>query len=194
MRNITIKWDEQDRANEGWSYDIAEGESGAIDGQAADAIDRICENMSPEEGDHAAIVKAIGAKSGDQVWLDRGPGSLANLAGILGLDNPAAILGAKGGSVRSAAKTAAVRANGAKGGRPNVFQADDGRDWRRVKIVEGPSCMVSSLYWQCTEEAEDEDGNDHTVLHGLFDDDGEKVTLGNCAWRHVRSVGQPSWW
>jgi hypothetical protein len=38
--------------------------------------------------------------------------------------NPAAVaLGRKGGKVRSAAKTAAVRANGAKGGRPRLKPA-----------------------------------------------------------------------
>ena len=41
------------------------------------------------------------------------------------LTSAAALLGRKGGSVRSEAKTAAVRANGAKGGRPRVYTVMD---------------------------------------------------------------------
>lgn len=83
---ITIKWDDQDKANTGWAYDVAGGESGEINGQAADAIDRICENIKAKDGDHAAILEAVGTEAGDQLWLNIGPNSQIDLAALLGLD------------------------------------------------------------------------------------------------------------
>jgi hypothetical protein len=85
-KNITIKWDEQYKANKGWAYDVAGGESGEIDGQAADAIDRICENIEAKDGDYAAILEASGAEAGDQLWLNLGGNSQIDLAVLLGLD------------------------------------------------------------------------------------------------------------
>jgi hypothetical protein len=83
---ITIKWDEQDKSNKGWAYDVAGGESGEINGQAADAIDRICENIAAIEGDGAAIIEATGAEGGDQLWLDLTGNSQIDLAALIGLD------------------------------------------------------------------------------------------------------------
>ena len=84
---IDIRWDEQDPANKGWAYWIEGGESGPIDGKAAAAIDRILENIEPSDGDHQAVIEAVGAEPGDQVWLDVGgmPRHI-DLAAVLGLD------------------------------------------------------------------------------------------------------------
>ncbi len=83
--NITIKWDAQDKANEGWAYTIDGFASGEVNGQAADAIDRICEDIEAKEGDRVAILAAVGAEAGDQLWLDLGQGSRIDLASLFGL-------------------------------------------------------------------------------------------------------------
>ena len=83
---ITIKWDAQDKANAGWAYDIRDGESGEINRQAADAVDRICENMEAIDGDYDAIKEATGAEAGDQLWLDLSGNSQIDLAALMGMD------------------------------------------------------------------------------------------------------------
>ena len=55
--------------------------------------------------------------------------------------NPAAILGAKGGAVRSEAKTASSRANGAKGGRPLSLAA------RRLAALKAAAPELRSYYY-----------------------------------------------
>ena len=45
------------------------------------------------------------------------------------ISNAAAALGRKGGSAKSEAKTAAVRANGAKGGRPGMYSVILSMEW-----------------------------------------------------------------
>lgn len=82
---ITIKWDEQDKANKGWAYDVAGGSSGEINGQAADAVDRICENMEALGGDRDAIIDATDAEAGDQLWLDLGGNAMIDLAELFHL-------------------------------------------------------------------------------------------------------------
>ena len=68
-QNITIFWDAQDEANAGWAYRIAHGASGAIDGQAADAVDRILDGAEAKAGDHDALREAIEHTDGDLVRI-----------------------------------------------------------------------------------------------------------------------------
>lgn len=80
-QSISIYWDEQDRQSIGWAYRIAGGSSGAIDGQAADAIQRIADGMPAEPGDYDAIRDAIEHRPGDLVSIDGPalPGGLGDL-------------------------------------------------------------------------------------------------------------------
>ncbi|MFM2091508.1 MAG: hypothetical protein RLZZ127_1997 [Planctomycetota bacterium] len=84
---IDIRWDEQDPANKGWAYFVEEGKSGPIDGAAAEAIDGILNNIPATADERQAIIRAIGAESGDQVWIDMPdmPRHI-DLAKVLGLD------------------------------------------------------------------------------------------------------------
>jgi hypothetical protein len=69
-------------------------------------------------------VRIVGAKSGlrwDSLDVDHYVPSLVE--GIFGNRRWMSAIGKKGGSVRSAAKTRAVRANGQKGGRPKGVSA-----------------------------------------------------------------------
>ena len=87
MKIIDIRYDDQDPKNEGWAYWVEGGESQPIDGQAADAIDRICENVEAQDGDRDAILDATGAEPGDQLWLSIGDQPRAiDLSAHLGLD------------------------------------------------------------------------------------------------------------
>lgn len=71
----------------GWTYRIEGGKSGRLNERAGDAIDRICENMEAKPADYAAIISAVGAETGDQLWLGLdGMSRDLDLAALLGLD------------------------------------------------------------------------------------------------------------
>jgi hypothetical protein len=70
-------------------------------------------------------------------------GLLRDLAGSLGC-TAAAELGRRGGSVRSAQKTAAVRANGAKGGRPRKNAPPKGKPTSKTRSARGRKKAASS--------------------------------------------------
>jgi hypothetical protein len=83
MRNhITIYNDTYDPQSVGWAYRIAGGDSGAIDGKAADAVQRIVDCEKQHDGDHAALRSAIGHHQGDSVDI-AGPGMPGNLGELL---------------------------------------------------------------------------------------------------------------
>ena len=67
MKNITITWDAQDADNKGWAYQVEGCESGAINGHAAQALNRIRDDLEAEDGDRDAVLAAVGATVGDQV-------------------------------------------------------------------------------------------------------------------------------
>lgn len=99
------------------------------------------------------------------------------------ISSAAATLGRKGGAKRTPAQAEARRINGAKGGRPNSWPgAEDGERWMRV-LIESGSCAGSEA-WQLTRDGE---------LAGLFDDDGERLEVGNAHWRGRRSQVAPGW-
>ena len=82
-QKIEVYYDEQAGVTPGWAYRIDGGASGAIDGDAADAIDRICENIEPHDSDYDDLRDAIGFRDGDQAYLDLGPGSYIDLEQML---------------------------------------------------------------------------------------------------------------
>lgn len=87
MNIIDIYYDAQDNQNKGWAYRIEGGESGSINELASDAIDRICENMEAKTGDHAAIIDAVSAVTGDQIWLGlEDMPRYIDVASLVGLD------------------------------------------------------------------------------------------------------------
>lgn len=107
----------------------------------------------------------------------------ADLLSLIDYSEAAATLGRKGGQAKSEAKAAAVRVNGAKGGRPNSWPgAEDGERWMRV-LIESGACAGTEA-WQLTRGGE---------LVGLFDDDGERLEAGNASWRGRRSAAAPGW-
>ena len=120
-------------------------------------------------------------KSGEYLILAPAPAAaLGRLGGLIG------------GKAKSKAKTKAARANGAKGGRPNRWQADDGKEWLRVRIL-APHALANRTYWECSELTEDGGGNERRVFNGIYDDDGERVEVGNAGWVGVRSKHGPAW-
>lgn len=99
------------------------------------------------------------------------------------ISSAAATLGRKGGQSKSAAKTAAARENAKRAGRPNSWPgAEDGERWMRALIESGP--CAGSEAWQLTRGGE---------LAGLFDDDGERLEVGNATWKGRRSSAAPGW-
>jgi len=87
MKIIDIFYDSQDSQNKGWTYRIEGGESGRLNERASAAIDCICENMEAFAGDYAAIIRAVGAETGDQLWLGfDGMSRDLDLAALMGLD------------------------------------------------------------------------------------------------------------
>jgi len=79
MKTITVK-----PSAGKWHYAINGTIKGTVDGRAGDAIDRICDDMVAQDGDHAAILAAVEADPGDQLWLDLGPTRI-DLAVLFGL-------------------------------------------------------------------------------------------------------------
>lgn len=79
-QTITISLDEQDPSNRGWAYRIAGGSSGALDGAAAEAVQRIVDG---EEGaDLDALRDALEWRAGDLVSIS-GPGLPGSLGDLL---------------------------------------------------------------------------------------------------------------
>ncbi len=78
-QSITIYWDEQDSQNTGWAYRIDGGESGALDGDAAGAVQMIVDGA--EGADIDALRAEIGWRHGDLVEIAGSgmPGSLGDL-------------------------------------------------------------------------------------------------------------------
>lgn len=83
-QTITIYMDEQDPQNRGWAYRIDGGASGAIDGDAADAVQMIVDGV--EGADLDALRDAIEWRLGDLVAITGPgmPGSLGDLLDIAG--------------------------------------------------------------------------------------------------------------
>ena len=79
-QTITIYWDEQDRQSVGWAYRIDGGASGAIDGDAADAVRMIVDGA--EGADLDALRGAIEWRRGDLVAIT-GPGMPGSLGDLL---------------------------------------------------------------------------------------------------------------
>lgn len=61
------------------------------------------------------------------------------------------------------------------------MDANENTHYTLVKIDEGHA-MAGECLWQAT----DSDGEDARLL-GLFDDDGDPVTVGSCSWTAIRS-------
>lgn len=82
-RKIEIFYDEQAGVSPGWAYRVDGGDSGTIVGAASDAIDRMCENIEPQDDDYRAIRAAVAFENGDQAWLDLGPGAYIDVEPLL---------------------------------------------------------------------------------------------------------------
>ena len=76
----SIYWDAQDRNNAGWAYRVTEGASGAIDGQAADALYRLTGHELCDS-ERTAILEAIGATALDTVAVLADDGVACDLWG-----------------------------------------------------------------------------------------------------------------
>jgi hypothetical protein len=63
----------------------------------------------------------------------------------------------------------------------NTWPAEDGGRWMRVE----PLCGCGTLAWQLV----DADGD----LVGLYDDDGDRLHIGNASWIGVPSDSGPGW-
>lgn len=52
--------------------------------------------------------------------------------------------------------------------------------------IDPPHALAGRVYWQAT----DGDGPDNKLI-GLFDDDGDPVTVGNATWTAIRDDLKP---
>jgi hypothetical protein len=82
-KTITIYYDDQAGVDAGWAYRIDGGDSGAIDGAAADAIRRICEGVEAHDDDYRDMRAAVGYSNGDDCILSVGGGAHIDMEPLL---------------------------------------------------------------------------------------------------------------
>ncbi len=82
-KSITIYYDEQAGVDAGWAYRIAGGDSGAIDGAAADALSRIREGVEAHDDDYRDMRAAVGFQDGDDCILSAGNGKHIDMEPLL---------------------------------------------------------------------------------------------------------------
>jgi len=82
-KKITIYYDEQAGVVAGWAYKVDGGESGAINGDAAEALTRVQECIEAHDDDYREMRRAVGYQNGDDCALDVGGGGWIDMEPLL---------------------------------------------------------------------------------------------------------------